>query len=125
MKGFGIRAHADLREDKRPAWKFNAWEMRGVPLRIEVGPKDLESKGAVFVRRDSGEKRTVSGVLTVPYVAQTEVNNTLEDIQAAMFKKAKVELDESMVRVGSDGWDEFMLNLSKESCFLIYCISVN
>ena len=39
MKGFGIRAHADLREDKRPAWKFNAWEMRGIPLRIEIGPK--------------------------------------------------------------------------------------
>ena len=39
MKEFGIRAHADLREDKRPAWKFNAWEMRGIPLRIELGPK--------------------------------------------------------------------------------------
>ena len=75
--------------------------------------KDLESNGAVFVRRDTGEKRTVSGVLTVPYLAQTEVNNTLDDIQSAMFKKAKTELDTSMVRVGSDGWNEFMVNLSK------------
>ena len=113
LSGFGIRAHADLREDKRPAWKFNAWEMRGVPLRIEIGPKDLESNGAVFVRRDTGEKRTVSGVLTVPYLAQTEVNNTLDDIQSAMFKKAKGELDTSMVRVGSDGWPEFLDNLGK------------
>ena len=44
MKEFGIRAHADLREDKRPAWKFNAWEMRGIPLRIELGPKVLSNK---------------------------------------------------------------------------------
>jgi prolyl-tRNA synthetase len=53
---FGIRAHADLRDDKKPGWKFNDWELKGVPLRIEVGPKDLEANSAVFVRRDTLEK---------------------------------------------------------------------
>ena len=83
-----------------------------------MGPKDLESNGAVFVRRDTGEKRTVSGVLTVPYLAQTEVKNTLDDIQAAMFKKARGELDESMARVTTEksveeGWSNFMEELGK------------
>ena len=56
LKSVGIRAHADLREDKKPGWKFNHWELKGVPLRIEVGPKDLEKNAAVFVRRDSGHR---------------------------------------------------------------------
>ena len=62
LKGFGIRAHADVRDDKKPGWKFNAWELRGVPLRIEIGPKDLEKNAAVFVRRDTGVKETIEGI---------------------------------------------------------------
>ena len=42
LKESGVRAHADLREDKKPGWKFNDWELKGIPLRIEVGPKDLQ-----------------------------------------------------------------------------------
>lgn len=113
LKSFGIRAHADLRDDKKPGWKFNYWELRGVPLRIEIGPKDLENKAAVFVRRDTGTKETIEGIQTVPYIAKTEVNNYLDNIHDSMFKKAKKELAESMVRVSSDGWDEFMANLAK------------
>lgn len=118
LKEFGIRAHADLRDDKRPAWKFNDWELKGMPLRIEVGPKDLENNSAVFVRRDNGEKRTVEGVLTVPFIAKNEVEDTLENIQASMFKKAKAQMDSSLVRVytgenSDQGWKDFMTNLAK------------
>ena len=70
-----------------------------MPLRIEVGPKDLEKNSAVFVRRDNGEKRTVEGVLTVPFIAKSEVLDTLDNIQVAMFNKAKAQMDESLVRV--------------------------
>ena len=113
LKSFGIKVHADLRDDKKPGWKFNHWELKGVPLRIEIGPKDLEKNAAVFVRRDTGHKETIEGVLTVPFIAQTEVNNWLDNIQAAMFKKAKAELSESMVRLSSGEWNLFLENLGK------------
>ena len=92
LKSFGIRAHADLRDDKKPGWKFNYWELRGVPLRIEIGPKDLENKAAVFVRRDTGTKETIEGIQTVPYIAKTEVNNYLDNIHDSMFKKVTLPL---------------------------------
>lgn len=88
-----------------------------MPLRIEVGPKDLENNTAVFARRDNGEKKTVEGVLTVPYIAKSEVLDTLDNIQAAMFKKAKAQMDASVVRVETqnqdNAWTEFCANLQK------------
>ena len=54
----GLRVRPDYSENK-PGWKFNHWEMMGVPLRIEIGPRDMENRQAVLVRRDTGEKRTV------------------------------------------------------------------
>lgn len=118
LKSFGIRAHADLRDDKKPGWKFNDWELKGVPLRIEVGPKDLEANSAVFVRRDTLEKVTHSGILTVPFIAKNTVLETLDNIQTDMFKKAKKELDENVVRVETTdtndaAWGEFCAALSK------------
>jgi len=118
LKEFGIRAFADLRDDKKPGWKFNDWELKGMPLRIEVGPKDLEKNTAVFARRDNGEKRTVEGVLTVPFIAKSEVLDTLDNIQASMFKRAKQQMDSSLVRVytgetSDNGWKDFLANLSK------------
>lgn len=51
-----FRVHADLREQYTPGWKFNEWEMRGVPVRIEIGPKDVKAGKVTLVRRDTGEK---------------------------------------------------------------------
>ena len=48
----GIRVHVDRREGQSPGFKFNDWEMRGVPLRLEIGPKDVENNNAVLARRD-------------------------------------------------------------------------
>ena len=52
----GIRAKVDDDDTKTPGWKFSEWEMKGVPLRIEVGPRDLANKQAVLVKRVNGEK---------------------------------------------------------------------
>ena len=55
----GLRVYLDSRENYTPGWKFNEWEMKGVPLRLEVGPRDLANDVAVLVRRDTGKKETV------------------------------------------------------------------
>ena len=63
-----LRVHIDTR-DKNPGWKFNQWEMKGVPLRLEIGPRDLENEEAVLCRRTQSEKTTVdlnSVVATLP-----------------------------------------------------------
>ncbi len=57
--GEHVRLHLDDREE-RPGWKFNEWELRGVPVRLEIGPRDIENGTAVLVRRDTGEKETAS-----------------------------------------------------------------
>src|SRR5207249_4637759 len=52
----GVRVKVDDREDQRPGFKFNDWELRGVPLRLELGPRDLDAEQVTMVRRDTGEK---------------------------------------------------------------------
>ncbi|KKM71076.1 hypothetical protein LCGC14_1434300 [marine sediment metagenome] len=56
----GLRVKLDEREEFTPGWKFSEWEMRGVPLRVEIGPKDIEKKQVVVVRRDTGKKENVT-----------------------------------------------------------------
>jgi prolyl-tRNA synthetase len=55
-----LRVNLDDREEYSPGWKYNEWEMRGIPVRIEVGPRDLDKGHVVLVRRDTGEKEFVS-----------------------------------------------------------------
>ncbi len=75
-----------------PGWKFNEWEMRGVPLRIEIGPKDLEKGAVTLVRRDTGAKEQVKEKEVV-----SRVQELLEEIQHKLFARAKSYLDESIV----------------------------
>src|SRR6187397_2381772 len=82
-KSAGIGVKVDERDQHSPGWKFNDWEKRGVPLRLEIGPKDLEKNQAVLARRDSGEKSFISQ----DGVAQTAVT-TLAAIQNGLFEKA-------------------------------------
>ncbi|MFB5083036.1 proline--tRNA ligase [Symbiobacterium thermophilum] len=83
LKAAGVRVKADLREET-PGWKFNEWEMRGVPLRIEIGPRDVDNNQCLMVRRDTGEK------IPVPLDEAVErVQALLEEIQRNMFVKAK------------------------------------
>ncbi len=79
----GLRIKLDEREEFTPGWKFSEWEMRGVPLRIEVGPRDIEKNQAVLVRRDTLDKKTVSLDRL-----KEEVSQILERIQENLFAEA-------------------------------------
>ena len=87
LSAAGFRVKADD-SDKSPGWKFSECEMRGIPLRVEIGPKDLENNQAVLVRRDTHEKTAVA---LDQLEAQTE--RMLETIQRDMFERAKVHRD--------------------------------
>uniref|UniRef100_A0A8C7U884 Bifunctional glutamate/proline--tRNA ligase n=1 Tax=Oncorhynchus mykiss TaxID=8022 RepID=A0A8C7U884_ONCMY len=91
-----IRVKADLRENYSPGWKFNHWELKGVPIRLEVGPKDLKQGQCVAVRRDTGEKITLPEADTEKRLAQL-----LEDIQTNLFKRASDDLNKHMVVANS------------------------
>lgn len=85
LRNAGLRVRLDDREE-RPGFKFNDWEMRGVPLRLEIGPKDVEKGNAVLARRD------IAGKAGKQFVSQDGIVETvmslLDDIQANMFKQA-------------------------------------
>ncbi|CAH1197786.1 Proline--tRNA ligase [Paenibacillus plantiphilus] len=84
LKRAGIRVKVDDRSDVSPGWKFNEYEMRGVPLRLELGPRDMENGQVVLVSRITGEKRIVEQVnLTA------EIQRMLVEIQADMLERAK------------------------------------
>lgn len=94
------RVMVDEREDYSPGWKFNEWELKGVPLRIELGPKDLEKNQAVLVRRDNGEKKTVK--LEDVF---GEIPKLFGKMELDMFNKAKKELQSKIVETAD--WTEF------------------
>ncbi len=71
-----VRAHVDDRDNYNPGWKFNHWELKGVPIRLELGPKDMEKQTAVLVRRDTGAKTVVAWATLV-----ADVQALLLDIQ--------------------------------------------
>ncbi|KIY74237.1 prolyl-tRNA synthetase [Cylindrobasidium torrendii FP15055 ss-10] len=84
LKKSGIRAKADLRDLYTPGYKFNDWEQKGVPLRLEIGPKDLEKKQSLGVRRDTGAKAPVE----LENIGAT-VSELLATIQKEMYTKAR------------------------------------
>ena len=84
----------DDREDQRPGFKFNEYELKGIPLRIEIGSKDLAKKEAVVVRRDTFEKKSIK-----ISDLKKEVPIILEDIQKNLFKKAEKLLKDNIIPV--------------------------
>ncbi|NXC50694.1 SYEP ligase, partial [Penelope pileata] len=87
-----IRVRADLRDNYSPGWKFNHWELKGVPLRVEVGPRDMKSQQFVAVRRDTGQKLTFS-----ESEAEDKLKQILEEIQANLYNRASEDLRSHMV----------------------------
>jgi prolyl-tRNA synthetase len=83
LQAAGIRVLIDLREEYTPGWKFAEWELRGVPVRLEIGPKDLEQQQVVLVRRDTREKQP-----TPMNGLADRVRTLLETIQQALFDRA-------------------------------------
>ena len=88
LKAAGVRVKGDF-SDNSPGWKFAEWEMKGVPLRLELGPRDIEAGQCVAVRRDNGEKTT----LPLDNLEES-VKALLEGVQQGLFDKAKRNLDE-------------------------------
>jgi prolyl-tRNA synthetase len=83
----GVRVHLDSRERYTPGWKFNEWELKGIPLRVEIGPRDLASNTLVLVRRDTGEKQSVP----MDSIAES-VAKILDEIQDTLWQKALARL---------------------------------
>jgi len=86
----GLRVHLDDRDAYTPGWKYNEWELRGVPVRVEVGPRDVDSDQAVLVRRDTRDKSFVP-TDHVP----AEMTTLLDSIQTALLERARGFLDEN------------------------------
>ncbi|MDD3174933.1 MAG: proline--tRNA ligase [Candidatus Nanoarchaeia archaeon] len=84
-----FNAHLDDRADKSPGFKFNEWELKGVPLRIELGPKDLEKQSCVVVSRFNGQKEIVPLNDLVAFV-----DKKLKQIQKEMLEKARKKVEE-------------------------------
>ncbi|XP_015252640.1 PREDICTED: bifunctional glutamate/proline--tRNA ligase isoform X3 [Cyprinodon variegatus] len=102
----GVRVKTDLRDNYSPGWKFNHWELKGVPIRLEVGPKDMQQKQCVAVRRDTGAK------VTIPEAeVEKKLLSMLEDIQNNLYKKASNDLKTHMVAV--DTMEEFQKELDQ------------
>ncbi len=97
--------------DKSPGWKFSEQEMRGIPMRIEIGPKDIEANQAILVRRDTGEKITVS-----LNELESKVKEILENIQREMLEKARKHLN-SHIYVATN-YEEFRDIVANKSGFI-------
>lgn len=87
----GVRAQTDTR-DMSPGWKFNEWEMKGVPVRIEIGPRDIENNQVMVARRDNLEKQPMS----MDNIADTIVA-LLDTVQKDLFIKSKANRDKRVV----------------------------
>ena len=101
-----IRVQVDNREQLTPGFKFNDWEMKGIPLRIEIGPKDLEKNQVTFARRHNRQKdeQEIVGLVN-------RVISELDKIHDDMFTDAKKILDDRTVEVNN--YDEFKFELEK------------
>lgn len=108
LKECGVRAEVDARRSYTPGWKFNWWEMKGVPLRLEVGPKDMAQGTCRMVCRFDGSKKDVEQSKLA-----TCIPAELKRIHEAMLEKATRERDEGVATVAR--WDEVvpMLNQRK------------
>src|SRR6186713_105828 len=100
LRSAGIRVFLDAREAYTPGWKFSEWEMRGVPLRLEIGPKDIEKGQVLLARRDTREK------LATPLDGLVNrVTELLDDVQRVLLERAVAFRQEHTQRVA--GYHEF------------------
>ena len=110
----GIRAHVDDRPQLSPGFKFNDWELRGVPIRLELGPRDLAAGSAVMARRlgDGKESITLEG-------APARLADELEAFQAFLLERATAFRDERTVT--TDAWDEFAAAVATGWARALHC----
>ena len=106
LESDNIRYYIDTREQYSAGYKFNEWEMKGVPLRVEIGPRDMENNEVVIARRDSGEKETIS----IDNTAQT-IESYLVDIQNNLFNQAKLFRDNNTYTISN--YDDFKKQINE------------
>jgi prolyl-tRNA synthetase len=111
LKAAGISVKYDDSDNTRPGWKFAEYEMKGVPVRIAIGPKDIENGVVEIARRDTKEKKSVSSEGLSSYV-----QSLLEEIQLSLYNKALAFRDASITEVNS--WDEFKQVFSGKGGFV-------
>ncbi|KAI1016642.1 hypothetical protein LB504_007099 [Fusarium proliferatum] len=111
LKKSGLRLEANTREGYTPAWKFNDWEMKGVPLRIEYGPKDAKTHVVSYAVRHNNEK----GTMPVAEIAP-QTSRLLDQIQKDMY--AKANLAYSQHRKVIDNWEEVSPALDSKNVVL-------
>jgi prolyl-tRNA synthetase len=98
----GIRTQLDDSLDRTPGWKFNNYELKGVPIRIEIGPKDIEKNACVVARRDVvGKEGKTFGVSVEPMELVAHVNSLLDEIQDSLLASATAFRDQNIVDVTS------------------------
>jgi prolyl-tRNA synthetase len=112
LRGAGIRVHLDDRDTQQPGFKFSDWEMRGVPLRLEIGPKDVQKDQCVLVRRDTREKafQPLAGL-------PAHVTALLDTIQECLLDRARKYVADNTARVSS--YDEFKQVMETRRGFLV------
>ena len=113
LKKKGISVKYDNRTEYKPGWKFNEYEFKGVPVRLAIGPRDLENGTCEVCRRDTLEKSNVALEGIVDYV-----ENLLNEIQANLLKKAADYREANTRKV--DTWDEFLVEIEKGGFLLCH-----
>jgi prolyl-tRNA synthetase len=111
FKALGISFKYDDDDSRRPGWKFAEYEMKGVPVRMAIGARDLEKNVVEIARRDTKAKELVSldGIANSVFVL-------LSDIQKNIYKKARIYRDEHITK--ADTWDEFVKLLDEKTGFI-------
>lgn len=111
LKAMGVSVKYDDSDNARPGWKFAEYEMKGVPVRMAIGARDLENNVVEVARRDTKEKTSVSidGI-------EAHVKNLLEEIQQNLYNRAKQFRDERITK--ADTWDAFVELLDKKGGFV-------
>jgi prolyl-tRNA synthetase len=111
LKAMGIRVKYDDSDNARPGWKFAEYEMKGVPVRLAIGARDLENNVVEVARRDTKEKSSVSldGI-------SLHIQNLLNEIQVSLFEKAKSFRDSHITPANT--WDEFVSLLEGKGGFV-------
>lgn len=111
MLNQNYKMEIDLRDNYTPGYKFNDWEMRGVPVRIELGPRDIENGVCVIVRRDTAEK-----IVVELNTLNTKLQKILDDIQKNMYEECK-KIREKRTTVAMN-LDEFVKNINENQGYV-------
>jgi prolyl-tRNA synthetase len=112
LESFGISVKYDDRDNNKPGWKFADYELKGVPIRIAIGPRDLENKTIEVARRDELTKEIISLDKINKYIPKL-----LEDIQTNIFNKALKFRKENTFYV--DSWDDFLNTIKNKGGFIM------